>query len=177
MICSLSKWLISGAADSHKAIPGFLRPHINRCAECRDFIHLSQTLEKRAADEAQTITKETPASLQEKMKVPPVEYIEQNKLARPQTRKLIPAVSFSLAVVLLVVFLVFQPSRVPSPSLGMESFFKLGKTSLPGGTLQKLASQVESPYEIEWNSLKKHVKTAAANLRAQLDLKREPKQQ
>ena len=174
MICSISKWLISGAADSHKAIPGFLRPHINRCVECQDFIHLSQTLEKQAAWDAQIIINETPSSLQEKIKSQRLQQSEQKRRPRKQLRKLIPTVSVSLAAVLLAVFLVFQPSQAPSPSLGMDSFFTFGRSSLPEGTLQKIASQIESPYDAEWNHLKKNVISAAEHLKNQLVLKKEP---
>jgi len=174
MICFISKWLISGAFDSHKAIPGFLRSHINRCAACQDFIHLSQTLEKRAADDALFLMNETPNSLQEKVKTVPLRTVEQKGQLWRRPHKLIPAVSVSLAAILLTVFLMFQPFQGPSPSPGMDSFLMFGRTSLPEGTLQKLASQIESPYDAEWNSLKKNVKSAAEHLRAQLDLKLEP---
>jgi len=173
MICSISKWLISGAFDSHREVPGFLRPHINRCDSCRDFFHISRTLEKRAAEDARIVIQETPDSLLEKVKAQPIQPIEQKRY-NWGPRKLIPVVSTSLAVVLLVVFLLFQPSRTPSPSTGMDSFFMFGRNSLPGETIQKLASQIESPYDTEWNSLKKNVKSAADHLRAQLDFKLEP---
>jgi len=174
MICIISKWLISSALDTHREVPGFLRPHINRCAACQDFIHLSQTLEKRAAEDAKFAIKETPDSLQEKVKEQPLQPVEQIRLTWRQPRKLIPVVSVSLAVFLLAVFLLFQPFQTPSPSLGMDSFFMFGRDSLPGGTLQKLASQIESPYDAEWNSLKKNVKSAADHLRAQLDFTIQP---
>ncbi len=174
MICSLSKWLISGALDSHKAIPGFLRQHTNRCTGCSDFINLSQTLEKKAAEDAHIIMNETPDFLQEKIKTQPLHKVEHNRQTLRQPGKLIPAVSISLATVILAVFLVFQPSQGPSPSFGMNSFFTFGKSSLPEGTLQKLASQIESPYDAEWNHLKEKVITAAENLRAHLNFKKEP---
>ncbi len=170
MICSISKWLISGAFDSHREVPGFLRPHINRCVSCRDFFHFSKTLEKRAAEDARFIIQETPDSLQEKVKSPPSQPVEQ-KRQNWGPRKLVPVISVSMAAILFAVFLLFQPSRAPSPSTGLDSFFMFGKNSLPGGTLQKLASQIESPYDAEWNSLKKNVKSAVDHLRAQLDLK------
>ncbi len=171
MICSISKWLISGALDSHREVPGFLRSHINRCASCRDFIHLSQTLEKRAAEDAKFVMKETPDSLQEKVKTRPFQQVEQKRQTWRRPRKLIPVVSVSLAAILFAVFLLFQPFQTPSPSLGTDSFFMFGRDSLPGGTLQKLASQIEAPYDAEWNSLKKNVKSAAEQLRAHLDFK------
>lgn len=170
MICSISKWLISGAFDSHREVPGFLRPHINRCVSCRDFFHLSRTLETRAAEDARFIINETPDSLLEKVKSQPFQPVEQKKHSWGP-RKLIPVVSVSMAAILLAVFLLFQPSRTPSPSIGLNSFFMFGKNSLPGGTLQKLASQIESPYDAEWNSLKKNITSAANHLRAQLDFK------
>ncbi len=170
MICSISKWLISGAFDSHRDVPGFLRPHINRCISCRNFFHLSKTLEKRAAEDARFIFQETPDSLLEKVKSQPFRPVEQ-KRHNWGPRKLIPIVSVSLAAIFLAVFLLFQPSRAPSLSIGLDSFFMFGRNSQPGGTLQKLASQIESPYDAEWNSLKKNIKSAAAHLRAQLDFK------
>ena len=170
MICSISKWLISGAFDSHREVPGFLRSHIHRCASCRNFFHLSRTLEKRAAEDARFIIQETPDSLLEKVKSQPIHPVEQ-KRHNWGPRKLIPVVSVSMAAILLAVFLLFQPSRAPSPSIGLDSFFMFGRNSLPKGTLQKLASQIESPYDTEWNSLKKNITSAANYLRAQLDFK------
>jgi len=172
MICSISKWLISGAIDSHREVPGFLRPHIHRCASCQDFIHLSQTLEKRAAEDAKFVIKETPDSLQENVKTRPFQTVEQKRQTWRRPHKLIPVVSVSLAAFLLAVFLLIQPSQTPSSSLSMDSFLMFGRNSLPGGTLQKLASQIESPYETEWNSLTKNVKSAADHLSTQLDIKR-----
>jgi len=177
MICSISQWLISGAFDSHKEVPGFLRPHINRCAACRDFVQLTQTLEQQAANDAQVIIQKTPNLLQERIKSQPIQSIEQEKQTWMRPLKLIPTVSFSLAAILLAVFLVFQPFKDPSPSQRMDPFLMFGKTSLPEGTLQKLASQIESPYEAEWNSLKKNVKSAAERLSSQLDLKFVPNKQ
>ncbi|MEE8376926.1 MAG: hypothetical protein V3R45_01015 [Candidatus Aminicenantaceae bacterium] len=170
MICSISKWLISGAFDSHRDVPGFLRPHINRCGSCRDFFHLSRTLEKRAAEDARLIIQETPDSLLEKVKSQSFRPVEQKK-HNWGLHKLIPVVSVSIAAILLAVFLLFQPSRTPSPSIDLDFFFMFGRNSLPGGTLQKLASQIESPYDTEWNSLKKNITSAANYLRAQLDFK------
>ena len=170
MICSISKWLISGAFDSHREVPGFLRSHIHRCASCRNFFHLSRTLEKRAAEDARLIIQETPDSLLEKVKTQPLQAVEQ-KRHNWGPRKLIPVVSVSMAAILLAVFLLFLPSQAPSPSIGLDSFFMFGRNSLPGGTLQKLASQIESPYDAEWNSIKKNIKSAANLLSAQLDFK------
>ncbi len=173
MICSISKWLISGAFDSHREVPGFLRPHINRCVSCRDFFHLTRTLEKRAAEDARFVIQETPDSLLEKVKSQPFRPVEQ-KRHNWGPRKLMPVVSVSMVAILLAVVLLFQPSQAPSPSTGLDSFFMFGKNSLPGGTLQKLASQIESPYDTEWNSLKKNITSAANYLSAQLDFKIEP---
>ncbi len=170
MICSISKWLISGAFDSHRGVPGFLRPHINRCTACQDFIHLSRTLEKRAAEDAQIIIQETPDSLLEKVKSLHFRPVEQ-KRHNWGPRKLIPVVSVSMAAILLAVFLLFLPSQAPSPSLSLDSFFMFGRNSLPKGTLQKLASKIESPYDVEWNSLKKNITSASNYLRAQFDFK------
>ncbi len=174
MICSISKWLISGAFDSHREVPGFLRSHIHRCASCRNFFHLSRTLEKRAAEDARLIIQETPDSLLEKVKSQPIHPVGQKRQTWRRPRKLIPVVSVSLAAILLAAFLLFLPSQAPSPSLNLDSFFIFGRNSLPEGTLQKLASQIESPYDTEWNSLKKNVKSAANHLIAQLDFKIEP---
>lgn len=174
MICSISKWLISGAFDSHRDVPGFLRPHINRCVSCREFFHLSRTLEKRAAEDARLIIQETPDSLLEKVKSQPFHPVEQKRQTWRRPRKLIPVVSVSIAAILLAVLLLFLPSQAPSPSLSLDSFFMFGRNSLPKGTLQKLASQIESPYDTEWNSLKKNITSAANYLRAQLDFKIEP---
>ncbi len=173
MICLISKWLISGAFDSHREVPGFLRPHIHRCVSCRDFFHLSRTLEKRAAEDARFIIQETPESLLEKVKSLPSRPVEQKKHSRGP-RKLIPVFSVSLAAILLAVFLLFQPFRTPSPPVGLDSFIMFGRASLPEGTLLKLASQIESPYDTEWNSLKKNITSAANYLRTQLDFKIEP---
>jgi hypothetical protein len=170
MICSLSKWLISGAFDRRRAIPGFLTTHIHRCPVCRDFIQFSETLENRAGIDAQSLFQDTPDSLREKILQQPIQpLVERQRFW--ERHKLIPIVSVSMAAIFFAVFLIVHPFKVSSPSLGMDSLFMFGRNSLPKGTLLNLASRIESPYEVEWNSLKKNVKSAAEHLRAQFDFK------
>ena len=173
MICFISKWLISGAFDSRRSIPGFLKAHIDRCPSCRDFIRLSQTLEKRAAEDARIIIQTTPQSFQKKIQTQPLRSGEPKKqFWKP--RWMIPVVTVSTAAIVFLIFLLAPSSKSLSPPQGVDSFFMFGRDSLPGGTLQKLATQIESPYETEWNSLKKNVKSATDHLRAKLDLKINP---
>jgi len=46
MICSLIKWLISGAMDSSRPLPPFAGRHIERCKSCRDFLADSRMLDQ-----------------------------------------------------------------------------------------------------------------------------------
>ncbi len=83
-----------------------------------------------------------------------------------------------MAAILITLFVVFMPSQSPPPQLngglslltGNDSFlFERGST--PGGSLQNLASQLESPYNTEWLSLKNAAKSAADHLFSRIDLK------
>ena len=177
MICALSKWFISSSLDSDKEIPGFVRNHLKKCGSCREFLQFSQTLEKKAALDAASVIRETPDSVLDKVKQtvfkPP-----QPQVKSRLRRTLVPVVSISMAVILITIFVVFRPSQSPSPQLkgglslltGGDSFL-FGGDSTPGESLQSLASQLESPFDREWLSLKNAVKSASDRLSSRLDLK------
>ena len=177
MICTLSKWFISSSLDSAKKIPGFVRNHLKKCGSCREFLNFSQTLEEKAALDAATVIRETPDSVLDKVK--------QTVLKPPQLqaksrlpRTLVPVISISMAALLITIFVVFKPSQSPPPQLngglslltGSDSFL-FEKGSTPGESLQSLASQLETPYDTEWLSLKNAAKSAADHLFSRLDLK------
>jgi hypothetical protein len=182
MICALSKWFISSSLDSNKKIPGFVRNHLSKCGSCRQFLQFSQTLEDQAAKDAATVIQKTQVSLVGRMK--------RKAFLKPEPRKryrlgrpLIPALSLSLVAVLVVLFFVFRPNPSPAPTpvpgssvLAPYESFLFGRDSNPGGSLKNLASQMESPFETEWQSIQKKVKSAADSLKSRLDLKIEKRE-
>ena len=177
MICTLSKWFISSSLDSNKEVPGFVRNHTKKCGSCREFLQFSQTLEEKAALDAAAVIRETPDSILDKVK--PTVFMEPQPQARSRLpRTLVPVISISMAAILITILVVFKPSQSPPLQLnkglslltGVDSFL-FGRDSTPGGALQSLASQMESPYDTEWLSLKNAVRSAANHLSSRLDLK------
>ena len=182
MICSLSKWLISRSMDADKKMPGFVRNHLSKCGSCREFLKFSQTLEEQAARDAAPIIQKTQESLAGRMKRKAFLNQESRKRHR-LVWPLVPAASLALAAILIVVFFVARPNPSPpstpvqgSSVLTAYESFLFGRDSNPGGSLKNLASQMESPFGTEWQSIQKKVKSAADNLRSRFNLKIEKRE-
>ncbi len=177
MICTLSKWFISSSLDSNKEVPGFVRNHLKKCGSCREFLQFSQTLEEKAALDAAAVIRETPDSVLYKVK--PIAFKPPQPQAKSRLgRTLVPVVSISMVAILITLFVVIRPSQSPPVQLNGEQsiltggdFFLFGKDSTPGESLQSLASQLESPFDTEWLSLKNAVKSATDRLSSRLNLK------
>jgi hypothetical protein len=75
-----------------------------------------------------------------------------------------------MAAILIFVFFLTNSSQAPPTPLRDDPFFLFGRDSIPGGRLQNLVSQIESPYETEWLSLKKSVKSASEHLTSRLKI-------
>lgn len=176
MICYLAKWFVSNAADKKKTVPKFVQNHLKRCRSCRKFDQLTRDLELNAAAEAQSIMQRIPATFLEKVKSQPAKMTVKESLVKPK-RKMIPILSLSAslaAVVLLTVFVLLPPARTPSAPLNETLTSLFSRDSLPGGALQNLASQVNTPFREEWIQLSKAVRSASRYLTSQLDLQIEP---
>ena len=182
MICSLSKWFISGSVDSNKEVPRFIQNHIIKCDSCREFLLFSQVLEDKAAKDAASIFQEIPDSFMEKVKA--TRFQQAQSQAKPRLKRtLIPTVSVAMAAIVIVLFIVFSPNQSSPPPLKTQSSiltggdsFLFGRDSTPGGSLQNLASQLESPFGAEWMSLKNAVKSATDGLTNRLDLRIEKRE-
>lgn len=170
MICSVSKWFISNALDTCREIPSFLQRHFSRCLSCQDFVRLSQVLADKSAQDAISVIQETPDSLLEKMK--PESPIHQKPEHRHgRSRRLVPVVSTALAAFLIFAFVLFRPFQIFSPSSDEGPLQIPGISSLSGKSLQKLAVQIESPYDKEWLSLKDTIASTVDQLTTYLDLR------
>ena len=182
MICSLSKWFISSSMDTGKKMPGFVRKHVSKCVSCREFLQFSQTLEDQAAWDAAAIIQKTQDALAGRIKRKAFLNQEPRKRYR-RGRPLIPAASVALAAILVIIFFVVRQNPSPSPTpipgssvLTAYESFLFGRDSNPGGSLKNLASQMESPFGTEWQSIQKKVKSAADNLRSRFNLKIEKRE-
>ena len=63
MFCSIYKWFISQAEDSRKPLPVFVNRHIQRCASCREFIELHESLVETSVKDLPCISDEKISSL------------------------------------------------------------------------------------------------------------------
>lgn len=170
MICSVTKWFISNALDTRREIPSFIRRHLSRCPSCQDFVRLSQVLTDKSAQDAILVIQETPDSLLEKMN--PKSLIHQEPEHRHWlSLRLVPVVSTALAAFLIFTFVLFRPFQIFSPDSDEGPLQIPGISSLSGKSLQKLAVQVESPYDKEWLSLKDAIASTVDRLTTYLDLR------
>lgn len=176
MICLLSKWFVSNASDKNKTIPKFAQNHLKNCRSCQEFFTLTRELDLYAASEVQPVIKKTPFSLFEKVKSQPADFIGGD--AGPKMKKkLIPVLTVSVAlsaVVLFSIFVLFPTKQTPLPPTNENFSFLFSRDSLPGGTLQKLATQVNTPFNEEWIRLRKAMQSASRYLTSQINLKIEP---
>ena len=176
MICLLSKWFVSNASDKNKTIPRFAQNHLKHCRSCQEFYMLARDLDLNAASEAQPVIKKTPLTLFEKVNSQPADFISGD-VGPKLKKKLIPVLSVSAAlsaVVLFSVFVLLPPKQAPFPPTNENFSFLFSRDSLPGGTLQKLATQINSPFDEEWIRLRKAMQSASRYLTGQLNLKIDP---
>lgn len=176
MICQLTKWFVSNASDRNRALPKFARSHLHRCPSCQEFYRITNDLDKHAASEARSILRQTPPVLIHRLKDLPPAHIRRENLSQSR-RKLLPILSVSAAfsaVVLFSLFILIPQKQAPLPPSNENFSFLFSRDSLPGGTLQKLATQVNTPFNTEWIRLRNAVQSASRYLTDQLTLKIEP---
>lgn len=170
MICSLSKWFISNAFDTHREIPSFVQHHLKHCATCQDFVLFSEDMVEKSSHDTLSIIQETPDSLLKKTK--PEAWIQKELQYKPgRRRRLVPVISTVLVISLIFVLFTFRPFQIFSPKSDKGVFQTVQTLSLSGKALQQLAVKIESPYDKEWHVLKKSIIAAADHLTSYLDFK------
>lgn len=172
MWCSIHKWNISRALDFGKALSGFTKRHLERCASCREFSRTNQDLEKRLGADAAALIGSLDPSLAERMKsrIPAGSALEPGfrAPARPRTAHLRPvwAAAASLAVVVGVSLIWI----VSSPPAKMPSLDPLLRLDVPRAYLETAIQKAESPYREEIQELKQTLESTADYLISRLDV-------
>ena len=170
MICYLTKWYISREQDTGRNIPGMVRRHIDRCDSCQEYARFTQGLSERAKSDASSLIAETPEEVMERIKIKAAEGVVPTR-KHYSRRWLVPATSGAIAVILIAVILIFQPFQPSSQDLTGERSQILRALTLSEIDLRAYTGYIDSPFEKEWEGLKKAVLTSKDKLISHLSLR------
>ena len=179
MLCGLSRWMISRAADTGKKPPRLVERHIRRCGACAEYAHFASSLPARFAgdkDAFLTAVPEFPWDEAARAKEP-VQANERTSSGRRFALRPVPAVA-GILVVVAAAFLVYRLAvREPGPTPEEQAAGRAALKSLVAAPneFEGALTKAESSLEQERRILEKSVASAAEYLQARLNIKIERK--
>lgn len=168
MFCFIYKWMISGAMDTGKEMPGIVRRHLGRCESCHAFARMGQALDTRLKQDASELLKEPDTALNYRILAalesrPEPSYRRSRRASRFSP---IPILSTAFALIVMVIGLaVITPGPGPKvsgdPSI-LDRILAVNESPVqdPKPALPGLMEKVESPFNREIASLKNAVVSA-----------------
>jgi len=183
MLCRIYRRAISGALDSDAPLPGTLKRHLLRCAECREFAADAADMGRRLAQDAGDMIASGDRALAEGIKARLREPVSTSVSGRAVDRnpgetmesgpristfrfRPILASAGALVVVAGVLFLARQRPQ-PGPASDLAATFKIEE---PGKYLVAAMERVNSPYETEMQLWKQTLDGAAKKLESAFDI-------
>ena len=169
MFCFVYKWLISRSLDSKKRLSGPVTRHIRRCRECREFLRVSESLNRRLVRDAGSLPGRVDGSLNKKvlsaLTVQPVSVSAARRLVLP-----VPVLVAASVVVLVAFGIIFRPVPVVEPGTDQDLINSLSTPAIFDTPFQDLFSRVESPIDSEMENLKQSVSSASSFILSCLDV-------
>ena len=183
MLCTLSRWLISRAEDSGKALPGFAGRHVRQCRACAEFARTTATLSSRLRSERSAWLAEVPDFAVDRGPDPAPRPAAKAGAREPRRSWLalrpLPVAAAALVIVAggLILFQVVLKEPAPTAEDRAAAMAALKTiTSAPQG-LQGFIGAAESPLDRERRILENSVSSAVEYLQARLNIRierREP---
>lgn len=184
MLCTLSRWLISRAEDTGKALPRFAGRHVRRCRACGEFARTAATLSSRLRTERSAWLAKVPDfAVEMGAEALPSRVAEAGERAPRRSwlslRPLPVAAAAALVLVAGALVLFQAVLKKPAPTVEERAAALAALktiTSAPEG-LQGVIVEAESPLDKERKILEKSVSSAVEYLQARLNIKierREP---
>jgi hypothetical protein len=184
MLCTLSRWLISRAEDTGKALPRFAGRHVRRCRACAEFARTSATLSSRLRTERSAWLAGVPDfAVETRLDATPMPAAKAGPRESRRswlTLRPLPVAAAAALVIVAGGFVLFQlVLKTPAPTAADRAAAMAALrtiTSAPA-ELQGFVGQAESPLDRERRILENSVSSAVAYLQARLNIRierREP---
>jgi len=179
MLCALSRWMISRAADTAKTPPRVVERHLRRCRACAESARFASSLPARFTGDKDAFLAAVPDfPLDEAAWTKePARTNERTSLYRRFALRPVPAVAGILAVV-AAAFLVYRLAvREPGPTPEDLAAGRAALQSLVAApeSVQSALAGAASSLEQERRVLEKSIASAAEYLQARLNIKIERK--
>jgi hypothetical protein len=167
MFCSIYKWFISQAKDSRKPLPVFVNRHIQRCASCREFIELHESLVETSFKDLPCISDEKMSSLATNI----ISALDSDKEpGKPPAKRtaLIPVFVSSFVLLAVAAGIYFLTSSQPSSTHLLNSLSAIDNTI---SSLEGRLDQINSPLDTEYADLKQTMQSTTEFFASYLDVK------
>lgn len=179
MLCALSRWMISRAADTGKTPPRFVERHLRRCRACAEYARFAASLPARFSGDKDAFLAAVPEfPLDEAAWAKdPVRADEPTSLGRRFALRPIPAVAGTLVVVAagFLVYRLVVPGPRPTAEDRAAAQAAIKTLVAAPESVQGALVGAESSLEQERRVLEKSIAWAAEYLQARLNIKIERK--
>jgi len=183
MLCTLSRWLISRAEDTGKALPGFAGRHVRGCGACAEFARTATALSSRLRTERSAWLAEVQDfAVEIRPDATPMPAAKTGE-REPQRSWLslhpLPVAAAALVIVAgaLVLFQLVLKGPAPTAEERAEAMAALKTITSAPGEFQGVIGAAESPLDKERRVLERSVTSAVEYLQARLNIRierREP---
>lgn len=178
MLCTLSRWLISRAEDTGKALPRFAGRHVRRCPACGEFARTAATLSSRLRSERSSWLAGVPDFAVDRGPVGTPGPAAKAGAHEPRRSWLslrpLPVAAAAAAVVVAGALLLFQVVlKEPAPTAEERAAAMAALKTITSAPqeLQGFLGAAESPLDKERRILEKSVSSAVEYLQARLNIR------
>jgi hypothetical protein len=184
MLCTLSRWLISRAEDTGKALPRFAGRHVRGCRACGEFARTATTLSSRLRTERSAWLAEVPDFAVERgLDATPLEAAKAGPRVRRRSwlsLRPLPVAAAALVIVAgaLILFQLVLKKPAPTAEDRAAAMAALRTITSVPAQFQGVVGQAESPLDQERRILERSVSSAVEYLQARLNIRierREPR--
>ena len=167
MFCAIYKWFISQAKDSRKPLPASVNRHIQRCASCREFVDLHESLMETSVKDLPCISDEQKSALAANIFAALDSNAESGK---PPARRsaLVPAFVSSFALLAVAAGIYFLTAPRPNSTHLLNSLSAIDDTI---SSFEERLDNIHSPLDAEYADLKQTMKSTTEFFASYLDIK------
>ena len=167
MFCSIYKWFISQAKDSGKPIAASVNRHIQRCASCRGFVDLHESLMEASAKDLPCLPDEKESALATKI-ISALDRKAESGKAPARRPVLIPVFVSSLVLMAVAIGLYFLTVPQPSSAHLLNSLSEIDNTI---SSFEERLEKINSPLDAEYADLKQTMRSTTEFIASYLDVK------
>ncbi len=167
MFCSIYKWFISQAKDSRKPIPASINRHIERCASCREFVDLHESLIETSVKDLPCLPDEKESALSTKI----ISALDKNMGPQkvPHRRPaFVPVIVSSFVLMVVAVGIYFLTIPRPTSTYFQDSLSEIDNTI---SAFEEQLGKIDSPLDTEYAGLKQSMQSTTEFFSAYLDIK------